>query len=320
MTRWGIEDIRDALLRNDSASSGIPISLISEIDVVGVGSTTRSISVLVPPDPGANEIHGKRLVYLPKTTVFVPELDREISAGIVSISKSDLDSEELEMLAIITLSLVQIAWGARGQVSLGASIAAVARFLEAHFVKSVDLDVITGLIGELLLIAKSESPDSLVAGWHENVSDSYDFRWGSQLLEVKSSTKPGRQHYFSSTQIPPTQGFELQIASVLVQRSHSGITLGDLIDAVARRVTTTSLQKIRRISLETIGMPSEFAGEYRFTVEGNDQLIRFYDWRNIPSPTGGVKILRMNWLTDLDHVKESAPIPSLHIGASQNEI
>jgi Putative PD-(D/E)XK family member, (DUF4420) len=312
-TAWDIDSIRGALSRNDTATEGIPLSLINEVDVVGVGSTSKTLTLLLPPDRAASPIDGKRLAYQPAVDVFLPELQREVCAGIVLISRRNLDSGDMELLSLVVASLVQIAWGAGGDVSMGESITALSRFFENHFVESVGIDVVTGLFGELFLIANSKSPNDLISAWHEHASDSYDFRWGSDLIEVKSSIRPARHHHFSSTQIPPAPGLELQVVSVILDQSSTGISIRDLVAEISLKIDPHSQRKLNRVVIETLGVPAELANQFTFGTEEFNSSVRFYDWREVPCPSRDERILSMNWVVDLARVPSTTPMSRLNL-------
>jgi hypothetical protein len=85
---------------------------------------------------------------------------------------------------------------------------------------------VQGLWAELFLMARLRDPSALVAAWHSQLGDLYDFSAGSQRIEVKSAIGRIRRHHFTLEQVLPIPRTRVLIASVLVERGRGYIRCG----------------------------------------------------------------------------------------------
>ncbi len=60
---------------------------------------------------------------------------------------------------------------------------------------------IRGLWGELLLIARSADPLTVLRAWHIAAIERFDFGAGNQRVEVKTAGRSSRRHHFSLEQL-----------------------------------------------------------------------------------------------------------------------
>ena len=97
---------------------------------------------------------------------------------------------------------------------------------------------VQGLWAELFLIARSSRPDELVAAWHVQPEDRFDFSSGNQRIEVKAAAGRQRLHHFSLEQLQAIPSAEVVIASVFIERSGSGVSLRNLIDRIRTRLVS----------------------------------------------------------------------------------
>ncbi len=96
-------------------------------------------------------------------------------------------------------------------------------------------DVI-GLWGELHVIHRSSDPSRVARAWCLAKSAQFDFLADTHVLEVKTTTKQRRAHRFSLEQVRPSSGLSPYICSVLLVETPSGMTVGDLMDAVLEQI------------------------------------------------------------------------------------
>jgi hypothetical protein len=89
---------------------------------------------------------------------------------------------------------------------------------------------IQGLWSEVLLIRRSRDPKAMVAAWHRDAYEHFDFADGPQRIEVKSNNSRRREHHFSLEQLTSTGGSQIMIASVFAERSGGGVSLQRLFD------------------------------------------------------------------------------------------
>lgn len=89
---------------------------------------------------------------------------------------------------------------------------------------------IQGIWAELLVIRLSSDPRAMVAAWHRDPSEHFDFASGPQRIEVKSSNSRRREHNFSLDQLTFTAGSQIVIASIFVERAGGGVSVRKLFD------------------------------------------------------------------------------------------
>lgn len=144
---------------------------------------------------------------------------------------------------------------------------------------------VQGLWAELLIIDLSRKPNVLLDAWHTLPDDIYDFSSGTQRIEVKSASEHVRRHHFTLEQLNPPAGTIALIASLFVNRSGAGLSLGDLLNRVRDKVAgTTDLAFIlERVVAGTLGHNWEYGLEERFDYETARQSLAFYDASNVPS-------------------------------------
>ncbi len=143
---------------------------------------------------------------------------------------------------------------------------------------------VQGLWAEIFLISGAPAADLLVDAWHVVPQDRYDFNAGSQRIEVKSATGRVRDHYFSLEQLYPPAGSHLLVASVFVERTGAGISLGDLVSKVRDRMGGNAelVAHFDRIVYQTLGNGWERALDERFDLELAQESLGFFDVAQIP--------------------------------------
>jgi hypothetical protein len=93
-----------------------------------------------------------------------------------------------------------------------------------------------GLWGELLVIARSADPVTVLRAWHIAAIERFDFGAGNQRVEVKTAGRASRRHHFSLEQLV-VPDLEVCVASIQVEPSAAGPSLRQLVDDVASRLT-----------------------------------------------------------------------------------
>lgn len=143
---------------------------------------------------------------------------------------------------------------------------------------------VQGLWAELYLIARSSRPAELVAAWHAEPEDRFDFSSGNQRIEVKATAGRGRQHHFALEQLQSLPHSEVVIASVFVERAGAGVSLRHLIDRIrARLVNHPSLCfRVEATIAATLGDQLRNSLNHTFDLPLADQSLRFYRQRDIP--------------------------------------
>ena len=158
-------------------------------------------------------------------------------------------------------------------------IAALFHVLERPGTRSVQ-----GLWGELFVIVHSRDPCPLVAAWHNQLCDRYDFASGAQRVDVKTTGERSRWHYLSLSQAYPPDGVQAVVASLMVESSSAGRCVGELWDAAREAVAhDPELRlKIDETCLAALGDMWQDARTTSFDEELALSSLAFYDVRDIP--------------------------------------
>jgi hypothetical protein len=143
---------------------------------------------------------------------------------------------------------------------------------------------VQGLWAEVFLISGANSPEDLVDAWHVVPQDRYDFNAGSFRIEVKSATGRSRHHYFSLEQLYPPMGSKLIVASVFVERTGGGTSLGDLVNMTRERLAgnVRLVAYIDRIVFQSLGSGWRRALDERFDLELAKESLAFFDPSQVP--------------------------------------
>jgi len=140
-----------------------------------------------------------------------------------------------------------------------------------------------GLWAELFLIARSQGPLILIQAWHTESSEHFDFSVGAERVEIKSSSTRTRVHEFSFEQAYPASGARAVAASVFVEESTNGTTLGELWDKVAKLSPTSEGRlKIERVCLQVLGEDVSEGRRAAFDWELAMESLAFFDMARIP--------------------------------------
>jgi hypothetical protein len=94
-----------------------------------------------------------------------------------------------------------------------------------------------GLWGELWILSKAVTPDSLIAGWRGPDREAMDFLYDGIGLEVKVSRKP-HVHHVSQRQVDrPVGGHDAYLMSIWVAPEPArGVSISELVDSLIGRV------------------------------------------------------------------------------------
>lgn len=141
-----------------------------------------------------------------------------------------------------------------------------------------------GLWGELLLIIRAENPQLMAVSWHNEPSERYDFASGTQRVEVKTSADRSRRHHFSLEQVHPTQGLQCVVASMFLESSSAGISLGELWDQVRDILSGQAELRVHidEVCFSSLGSSWQQARALAFDEQLALNSLGFYDVRDIP--------------------------------------
>lgn len=177
---------------------------------------------------------------------------------------------------------------------------------------------VQGLWAELFLISISKAPIRLLEAWHSEMSERYDFSYGVNRIEVKSSGNRTRTHHFSHHQAHPPDDLSVFVASLFVEEVTGGVSLDDLWNqAKSIAVSNPNLRlKVEQICIDVLGTDWERAREYSFDYNLAKHSLAFYDIRYIPKiphnlPEGVSDVRFVSDLSRLNPVRVSETRNSL---------
>jgi putative PD-(D/E)XK family protein DUF4420 len=147
---------------------------------------------------------------------------------------------------------------------------------------------LTGLIGEMLIIVRSAQPAATTMAWRSAIDDTFDFAGDDLRMEVKAGQGRSRQHYLSYDQCHPPQGTIGILASLFVESSGGGISVGELLREIEQGLASQpdALMRLREIFAQTLGATVVAALEERFDRDLADESLQLFDLSEIPAVRG----------------------------------
>lgn len=141
---------------------------------------------------------------------------------------------------------------------------------------------ITGLWGELFLIATATNPVPLCKSWHRSPSDTFDFAIRDERIEVKTTRKQNRIHNFSIDQLNYPENLSVFVVSIQLIESDWGKSISDLISDIEQNIDSELSQKVWDIAISTLGN-DWFRGNYlKFDPANAKSSIFVQDALDIP--------------------------------------
>lgn len=151
-------------------------------------------------------------------------------------------------------------------------------------IKSPSLKPLHGLFGELFLISRSKSPESVISAWRMDNAARFDFCIGDIRLEVKTSTARTRSHIFSFDQCNPPSGTIGAVASLQTEKIPSGCSIADLLSAIEAKVSNWELVlRLHETVAKTLGASLSESLNVCFDLHLAESSLEFFDIREIPA-------------------------------------
>ncbi|MDC2980608.1 PD-(D/E)XK motif protein [Gammaproteobacteria bacterium] len=143
---------------------------------------------------------------------------------------------------------------------------------------------VQGLWSELFLINNSSNPKEMVACWHDESNEKYDFSKDRNFLEVKSSKGNKREHVFSLEQAHGKAENTVLIASLKLDEDDEGYSLKSLLDQVLEKVKGDSelVEKVQYNVRSTLGKNWKSGLNVSFDHDYAKSELNFYDLKDIP--------------------------------------
>ncbi len=162
---------------------------------------------------------------------------------------------------------------------------------------------VIGFWAELFVIAHSQEPAVLVRAWHQLPEERFDFALARERLEVKATVGRVRRHHFSLEQLLPVPGVEALVASLLVERSASGLSMSELIESIRSSIASDAalLLHVDTVVALTLGSAWQSAMSERFDADLAGSELMFFEPSLIPKPHGTVprEVTEVHFVSDL---------------------
>lgn len=305
---WTIDRIADAILGNGTPEAQTGFATLGLWDPetqIGVGRNDAGHQILVLPAQGDVAAFQKRFAdFLPIAIGNVVAEESVNGQFAILHCKFGLkNSTEVNTLSGVFSGLIEVhsSFG-----TAGLAIWSMKRLFELGL-EAPSPENLTGLIGELSVIANSQDKSQMVEAWHRSPGDVYDFSFNTSRIEVKTTKSPLRHHHFSSNQLPgPAEG-SVVVASVKLSVTEIGQTLMDLFTLVITDLPLALYEKVSRLVIETIGVPAHAVTTPVFDLETTVKSVRFFDGDEVPTPLAKQGVISLEWKADLEHVPAIFP-------------
>ena len=157
-----------------------------------------------------------------------------------------------------------------------------------------------GLFGELIFISLATNKELIISGWQTVYNSTYDFSANGSRLEVKTSTRPTRQHWLRDSQTIDSSQKDLFYVSIYAPEDPSGITINDLVEKISATLTPIQKdmlgRKLKSFDLEKCAL--------RFDYSEAINSLRFFAANEVPIPLSEHNsIVALRWKCDFTRIK-----------------
>jgi Putative PD-(D/E)XK family member, (DUF4420) len=143
---------------------------------------------------------------------------------------------------------------------------------------------VQGLWAELATIRWASAPERAISAWHSEVTQLHDFGVGAFRLEIKSTEKKLREHFFRLDQLNSATAGATIIASLMLQRSLHGPSVFELVTDIVALVGHESAMRLETIVADSLGEGWRDADtdDVRFDLDAARATLRCYRVDAIP--------------------------------------
>ncbi len=167
------------------------------------------------------------------------------------ICDSDEEVDKRTFISLIEGLLNDPAEGDIKRANLTAFFLSVSRLFSIPPAKDLGAEQ-QGLWGELFFMSRIKGFRFWFPFWHSEPTRKFDFSAPNLRLEVKTAEGNERIHQFSHRQVYPYGGEEIGLASILLRKEDTGLSLRKLIDsardAISEEGQVIKLAKAERVS------------------------------------------------------------------------
>ena len=176
---------------------------------------------------------------------------------------------------------------------------------------------ITGLWGELFVIAKSKSVPLALSVWRTDNFDRFDFSSLNSCLEVKTTVGERREHVFALEQLSPPLGGRGYVVSLLLQELSGGVGVIDLARDIEGALSGEigMRKKLWQNIVGALGGDFSERLDRRFDLSYAERNLRIFDMRDVPTlpVISDPRVTSVQFRSDLSTVSSSlnggSPIP-----------
>ena len=144
---------------------------------------------------------------------------------------------------------------------------------------------VSGLFGELYVIARSNNPTASAAAWRTRNTSRFDFVVGEVRMDVKTASGRVRAHVMSYEQCNgPADSFAV-VASMFLERVAQGTSLESLVTNVAERLASNPdlVLKLYDVIADTLGRHVQEGMRECFDASLADSSLRFFNLAEVPA-------------------------------------
>ncbi len=227
------------------------------------------------------------LTFTPPTEMLVARTDGSVEHARFAVLECIAEDPELGRYFCRVLS----AFFAEGDVlTSGASMTAeLERVLDgiASLFRSLrrpGKTTVQGLWAELAIIRWASAPERAISAWHSEVTQLHDFGVGAFRLEVKSTEKRLREHFFRLDQLSSATAGATIVASLMLQRSSHGPSVLELVTDIVSLVGHEAAMRLETIVADSLGEAWRDAetDDVRFDLDATKATLQCYRVDDIP--------------------------------------
>lgn len=147
---------------------------------------------------------------------------------------------------------------------------------------------IQGLWAELFLILQQSDKELWIRGWHADPEERHDFNLGAVRIEVKSASSRIRKHHFTHEQLSAPRNATVWVASVLMERSGTGLSVFDLAQTMHGELSIEGSMALDQMISQTLGIDFEKASEIKYDLSHARDSLLFFPLSRIPTLSGAI--------------------------------
>ena len=300
---WSVSEVIGALSntsKKSKASSNeyIDMKLFDSVTGIGIGVDGLGQRVLVlPGQENVSSFLTKNADFDPVCQVSWLEKGLELPSVATLTCRADFSSPSvLEAIAVVFLGLIELQEKFK---NAGRAIWEMKELFENGFRAPYTEETLVGLIGEVLVINRLNSPSEILRFWHLDPNDSFDFSSSNLRLEVKTSTNQSRQHKFSSNQIGTNQDGKVIVASLVLNKVEVGENLGAIVTNVCEKLDSKDIPKFLERVIGILGCSIAFTNGHRFDADSTSDSLILIEGLEVPKPSPAPGVVYMSWTADL---------------------